>query len=175
MNPNSNDHLPPFSVRPYFAIKLNENIESIAQKVQSALNSDSPTCQGWVDQEYASLYLPEIEQHFWSPHLSLTFDTDESGSILRGRYGPKPTVWTMFLFIYAIIGFALLIITIIGLSNYSLDRSAAILWWIPVLLFLFLSLYLVAFFGQKLGHDQMLVLHQFIENALDINIDGDEN
>jgi hypothetical protein len=174
MDSNSNDHLPPFSVRPYFIVRTSDNVESLAQKIKDALSSEGVNCKGWVDQEYASLYLPEELQHFWSPHLSLTFDTQEEGSILRGRYGPKPTVWTMFLFIYAIIGFALLIISIIGLSNYSLDRSAAILWWIPVLLFLFLSLYLVAFFGQKLGHDQMLILHQFTENAIGVTIDGEE-
>lgn len=166
MSQQGTEHLPPFSVRPYFSVHLPERIDVIAQKISNAIKRDGASCKGWVDTEYASLYLPETQQHFWSPHLALTFDEHEEGSTLRGRYGPKPTVWTMFIFFYAIIGFALLIITIIGLSNMSLNQPASILWWIPVLLVLFLSLYLVAYFGQKLGHDQMATLHEFLEDAL---------
>ena len=62
--------------------------------------------------------------------------------------------------------------TPLGLSLWSLGNSAGILWFVPVLVFLFLSLYLVAYFGQKLGHKQMGNIHRFIEKCLDQEIEA---
>lgn len=57
-------------------------------------------------------------------------------------------------------------IGVIGLSYLSLGKSTSMLWFIPVLVVIFLTLWLVAHFGQKLGHNQMVILHTFIENSI---------
>ncbi|MEL6925713.1 MAG: hypothetical protein AAFO94_16835, partial [Bacteroidota bacterium] len=102
--------------------------------------------------------------------LSIAIEPEETGSLLRGLYGPKPAVWTMFVFFYALVGFAVVVVSVIGFANLSIDKSGAILWLVPVLLLIFLSLYLVAYFGQRLGHDQMLTIHHFLEATLDEEI-----
>ena len=40
---------------------------------------------------------------------------------------------------------------------------------VPVLLLVFLSLYLVSYFGQKIGKKQMIILHRFFEASTGLN------
>lgn len=129
-------------------------------------------CTGMATEGFASLQIPDKDRHYWSPQLSLMMEELENkeGTLIRGLYGPAPAVWTMFVFFYALIGFALVVVLIIGFSRKSLGMEAPILWWVPVLLLVFLSLYLVSYFGQKLGHDQMETLHTFLEECLGLEI-----
>jgi hypothetical protein len=146
--------------------------EEVNQRIRKQLREECTLCSGESTRGYATICPPEEDQHFWSPQLTITLDTDEDNKTrIRGLYGPKPSVWTMFVFFYAAIGFAIMIISMIGLSYWSLGKPATILWLVPILLLIFLSLYLVAYFGQRLGHKQMTNLHRFIERCLDKEID----
>jgi hypothetical protein len=146
--------------------------EEVNQRIRKQLREECTLCSGESTRGYATICPPEEDQHFWSPQLTITLDTDEDNKTrISGLYGPKPSVWTMFVFFYAAIGFAIMIISMIGLSYWSLGKPATILWLVPILLLIFLSLYLVAYFGQRLGHKQMTNLHRFIERCLDKEID----
>lgn len=112
----------------------------------------------------------KTEQHFWSPQLTVTVEEIENKTEIRGLYGPKPSVWTMFVFFYCIMGFLALISAMVGFANLSLEKPAGILWLSPIFLVLFFSIYLVSNFGQKLGKDQLVILHNFFEKALDIKV-----
>ncbi len=171
MKKPTEDHLPPYRVRPRFQVVTEDNFGQLEDKISKALKEDNTPCTGRVNPGYITLYLPVAEQHYWSPQLSITMDETEEGTLLRGLYGPRPAVWTMFVFFYALLGFAILVIGIIGMANVSLEKSGAILWLVPLLIIAFLSLYLVAFFGQKAGHDQMVTLHEFLEKSTGLNID----
>ncbi len=81
----------------------------------------------------------------------------------------------MFVFFYAVIGFAILVISIVGFSNLSLGNPGPILWFLPLLIIVFLSLYFVAHQGQKLGHDQMLLLHDFVEDSTGLKFGGEQD
>ncbi len=173
MSQTSEDHPTPYRVRPRFQVETSYSVEDLAEKISIGLKKEDAPCKGKLIPGYATIYLPQKEQHYWSPQLSLTLEETENGSLLRGLYGPRPAVWTMFIFFYALICFAIFIISIVGLANLSLDKSGAILWLVPVLVVAFLSLYLVAYFGQKLGHDQMATLHKFIEESTGLTFHED--
>ena len=167
MTQHNEDLLPPYRVRPRFEIETEYTPNDLANLIKAALHSDNAPCKGRIKHGYATLYLPNEDRHYWSPELTLTIEeTENGGSLLRGLYGPRPAVWTMFVFFYSLIGFAIMVIGIVGLSNLSLERSGTILWLIPVLVLAFLTLYLVAFFGQRVGREQMVVLHGFVEGCL---------
>lgn len=155
-----------YQIRPRFKIETSYTSEQLSNLIKKALDKENAACTGQVHTHYATLYILRKDQHYWSPQLSLSIEETENGSILRGLYGPRPVVWTMFIFFYSLIGIAILFIGVMGLSYLSIGKSASILWMIPVLLFIFLTLWLVAHFGQKLGQKQMEILHQFIEQAI---------
>lgn len=166
MDEATQDHEFQYRIRPRFHVETKYTTEQLKQKIDAQLHAENALITGWVDAHYAKLSIPHANQHYWSPFLSLSFEEIEEGTMIRGRYGPRQTVWTMFVFFYAFIGFAVMIVLILGTSYLSLGKSGAILWLVPVLVLVFLTLYLVSFFGQKLGHDQMVTLHHFIEKCL---------
>lgn len=175
MHQNTEDHLPPYRVRPRFNVEVDLSVAIIEDKLRAGLAVENANCKGRVRHGYATLVLPEVDQHYWSPQLSLTLEAMDNGSLIRGLYGPRPAVWTMFVFFYSLIGIAILFILIFGTSRMSVNESGSILWFIPVLILIFLSLYLVAYFGQKVGHDQMEILHRFLEDSLGVEIDAHED
>ena len=168
------DELPPFKVRPRFKVETPASIDELVDKIKSALNQEGASCQGGVHVMGGTISLPYEEQHYWSPQLSLSFEKTEHGTIVRGLYGPRPSVWGMFVFFYAIIAIATMIVATIGLSRLTLGGSAGILWFVPLLLLIFLSLYLVSYTGQKVGKKQMITLHRFIEQATGLNCSNSE-
>lgn len=176
MNPSDEDHLPSYRVRPRFQIVIPFSKEKIIEKISEGLNKQDAKCKGWIHESgFGKLFLPIEHQHYWSPELNLSIENKDQGSLLSGLYGPKPAIWTMFVFFYFVIGFSIVVISVIGLSNIYLNKSGIILWLVPILILVFLSLYLVAYLGQKVGYDQMIILHQFLEASLGIEIIGDEN
>ncbi|MCB0642240.1 MAG: hypothetical protein KDC44_11395 [Phaeodactylibacter sp.] len=157
-------------VRPRFQIEVPFAIEEVVDRLKSALDQEDAPCKGRIYPGYATMRPPFKDQHYWSPQLTLSMEETEEGTLLRGLYGPRSEVWTMFVFFYGIIAFAIMIIGIIGFSNMSLGESGAILWLLPVLVLLFLTLYLVAYFGKKMGNDQILLLHGFVEQCIGLTI-----
>jgi hypothetical protein len=73
----------------------------------------------------------------------------------------------MFIFFYAVIAFATLVVTVIGTSNMSVGNSGAILWALPFLALVFCSLYIVSYTGQRKGHDQVESLHRIVEHCVE--------
>ena len=166
------DHISFKRIRPRIYTETNLTVEEVDQRIRRQLKDENCLCGGESTKGYATICPPEDDQHFWSPQLTITLDANEEDKTkVRGLYGPKPSVWTMFVFFYAAIGFAIMIISMIGLSYWTLGKPATILWLVPILLIVFLSLYLVAYFGQRLGHKQMTNLHRFLEHCLDKEID----
>lgn len=162
--------LPNYQIRPRFKINLPKSPAQIFDELGEALSTNEIGIYGILIEGHATLSLPKKEQHYWSPQLSLSFEAIDGGSLLRGMYSPRPEVWTMFVLFYSVIGFAMLVILVVGYSNWSLGQSAQVLWSVPVLLMVFLSLYLVSYFGQRRGKSQMISLHSFIEDSLEAEI-----
>lgn len=165
------DPLPHYRVRPRFKIQVPYTPQQIVDKLKAGLEQEKASCMGRVYATSARLFLPYEDRHYWSPQLSLNFEEEPNGTLIRGLYGPRATVWTMFVFFYSLIGLGILILGMIGLSYISLGKPGTILWWIPALAAVFLTLYLVAYFGQKLGRKQMITLHRFTEQSLGISIE----
>lgn len=172
----NSSHLPPFAIRPRFQAELPMKQNSVVRKIKKGFDQPAAICVGLATEGYARIKIPAEDRHYWSPELSIMMEDmeGEEGTLIRGLYGPAPAVWTMFIFFYAFIGFAIMVIAIIGFSRMSLDMPAPILWWLPVLFVILLSIYLVSFFGQKIGHDQMETLHHFLEESLGLEIDAEE-
>ncbi len=175
MKEPAHHHLPKYRVRPRFKFVFEDSAATFMDLVSVKLLQEDAYCIGKINASHIALLIPSKDQHYWSPQLSITFDDheNESGCIVRGMYGPNPAVWTMFVFIYSLIAFAILVISVVGFSQLSLGKSASILWVVPGLIIAFFSLYLVAYFGQKTGETQMVILHQFLEESIGFPIDED--
>lgn len=164
------EHLIGHEIRPRFKVETSLSIEELVTKIDTKLKAEDAVCKGYVFHGYAKLYMPIEDQHFWSPQLTITFENIDNTTIIRGLYSPRGTVWTMFVFFYALLAFAILVIGVIGISYWTLGKSTYILWWIPVLSAIIGFLYFVAYSGQQLGKEEILTIHHFLEESTGLSI-----
>ena len=155
-----------FRIRPRFIQSLHESPEEIYGKFRDRLTEKDGQVTGIAIPNHIILKIHEEQRHYWSPQLSLSLEEKGDGTLVRGLYGPNPNVWATFFFGYAAIGIIALFTGMIGLSQWFLGLTAYWLWAIPVCLFIFLLLYLIAQAGQKVGAQQMFELHHFYEETI---------
>lgn len=159
-------------IRPRFKSTYNLTPAEIQSRVMAHIKEPNCMCTAKVIPGFIVLRIKESEKHFWSPQLSLSFefDEDENKTVIRGLYGPNPTVWAMFTFGYAAIGISALFLGFYGFSKYTLGMNAHALYALPVLALMAALLYLIAQFGQKLGVEQTFTLHHFFEETIGTRI-----
>lgn len=153
-------------IRPRFKIRMKDNKEVILERIAKALGSEAEEVTGKIVTHHIVLNIIESKQHYWSPQLHLEIEEDQDGSLIRGLFGPKPTVWTLFVFLYAVIGLFGLIALTFGLSEWMLGEESLWIWGIPISILLAAIIYLMARVGQRLGADQMHILREFLDQAI---------
>lgn len=153
-------------IRPRFYYTSPLAPEHVLKALEEALAKDDAPINGLVIDQHVYLRIPHEDQHFWSPQLSLEVEATENGSQVNGLFGPRESVWLMYIFFYALLGFLIVVVMIMGFSQLNLGLSARILWAIPVLLLLMVLAFLTAKAGQKLGHDEMRLLYDFFRDAI---------
>lgn len=107
--------------------------------------------------------------HYWSPQLNFRIEADEedqSQSVVSGLIGPKPNVWTLFVFLYFLIGIIGFFLSSYGISKWMLDQYSPLIWAFPVALLFALTAYKAGKYGEQLGADQIEMLKQFIRDAI---------
>jgi hypothetical protein len=152
-------------IRPRFSEEISWEKEQAIEAFKTQLD-DSETVVASIWEHHIVLKIPAKEQHFWSPQLTISFETVDSGTLVRGLCGPKPTVWMMFVFFYFILGFIGTMVMIMGFAQMNLGLSAGILWLLPAIGFLLLLVFLSARMGQRLGKEEMQRLFDFYRNTL---------
>ena len=118
-------------------------------------------------ENHAYLKIPLDEQHYWSPEFHVTVEKQEKGALVRGVVGPKPKVWTMFMFFYSIVIVLFFLGTAMGVSQYMLGMDSPMLWSIPACFILWVLIVIAARFGQYKGKEQMTRLWRFLDHAID--------
>ncbi len=153
-------------IRPSFEKHISLSPEEFVAKLCEEFKRNNRRCQGVATQNHVTLRLPPEKQHFWSPQLDLELEAKGDGTVVRGRYGPKPSVWTLFMFGYGLAGFGWMIFLILGMSEWMIQKQAGKILWS----FGFLSLGVLLFFaaqaGKALSRDDMRELDEFIREAL---------
>ena len=158
----------PIHLRPRFTIDLQLNKEQVLTKFKKVLkDTDSRFPSRFVD-GHIIIDVPKKEEHFWSPQLHLeVVDVPENTTILKGLFGPKPQVWTLFMFIHTSVGIAFLVFGVMLYAKWRLDESIIL----PLMMTIFLPLFWVLLYflgriGKSTGHGQMNDLHDLMTNIL---------
>lgn len=159
----------PLELRPRFRRLARITPEEFTNRMQDALAAHDPEVLGTINDNYFSLRLPAEEQHFWSPVLTISVHPNEQGASIRGLCGPRPSVWLMFVFFYALLGFVAMIVMVMGFSQMNLGLRAGILWLLPVIAGIVGLMFLSARAGQRLARQEMhklfAVYHTAMENV----------
>jgi hypothetical protein len=133
---------------------------SIIDAFEAAGKDSAESIRASIIDHHIILKVPTAERHYWSPQLSLELEAHHGGTLIRGLFGPKPAVWTMFMFLYAAVGFFTLMGLIFGLSQMMIDQTPWALWSFPAGVGIILIIYMVARAGRAIGSEQMHMLHR---------------
>lgn len=153
-------------IRPRFKKVVELPSDQIKVMIHEHLKRSPEVCKGEIVDHHVILKIPKKDQHYWSPQLSLELENIENGTLIRGLFGPKPGVWTMFVFFYSAIGFLTLLGLLFGLSQMMLKMEAYGLWIVPVGLLLMAGLFIMSKVGQSMGRQQMHQLREFLAKAV---------
>lgn len=156
-------------IRPRFKRKVSCKEVDVIKRFEEALAKKDSPIVGTVAEHYVYLKIPYEDQHYWSPQLTVNIEEHDGGTSVQGVFGPRGSVWLMYIFFYTVLAVATLFIMITGFSQLNLGLSARILWALPVLLLLFGLAYGTAKAGEKLGHDEMHKLYNFFEKIVSDN------
>lgn len=139
-----------------------EALEQISKK----LGEKNSNVEGQVVQEHAFIRIPETKQHYWSPELHVWVREQEGETVIYGVMGPKPKIWTMFMFFYTGVITSAFFGSSYGVIQLMLGMEAPFLWSIPLGILGILLVFGAARYGQYKGKEQMEALHGFLKNAV---------
>ena len=156
-------------LKPRFKISCDQSTESIMGKFKDKFDSgDCDYCSKIVD-HHIVIDVPKKEDHFWSPQLHIEVEKDdENTAIVRGLFGPKPQVWTFFMFIHFAVAVAFIVFFVVAYTQWSLkhEYSFALVMCIAMPI-LWIVLYILGQLGKKKGYQQMLELDGFLKKVLE--------
>ncbi len=156
-------------LRPKFSMQSSQSLPDVVNALKSALAANSREISIWGDvfKSSAVLRIPTDRRHYWSPELQLGIEGSSGGTIIRGMFGPRPAVWSLFIALYVFVAFVGLMGGAYGLSQMALDRPPTVLWSVPASIVAAAIIYLVARTGRRLGSAQMRELKDFLDDAID--------
>jgi len=159
-------------LRPRFKLEFEETQDELLDKFRDNLNDgDCKYCSKIVD-GHVVIDVPIEETHFWSPQLNIEVEKlTEDKTVVKGLFGPKPTVWTLFMFIHFGVAVAFIGFGIMWYVKYLVKEDTTlpmvVTLSLPVIWFI---LYFLGRIGKRTGHQQMDELHSFMMDTLDKKI-----
>ena len=154
-------------LRPRFDRTLMCGKEEALQMLRQAVEDPGVWGRGSVFRNSCVLKVPASEVRFWSPQLQVSVEaTGESESMIHGIYGPRPSVWSVFVALYAAIGFLGTMGVIYGFSQWSIGDPATALWSGPVAVAAAVLVWIAGRYGRSRGMDQMKQLRGVLHTTL---------
>ena len=155
-------------LRPRFSIDLEKDYSEVIKNFSNALSAKDAQYTGTISNEHIFISVAQKDEHFWSPQLHLEIlEVDKNKTELKGLFGPKPQVWTLFMFIHFIIGISFLGFGVLLYTRWSLNETLFFpLCMMFVLPFIWTVLYFLGKIGKDTGKKQMRGLHDFMINVI---------
>ena len=167
--PIHDDELNRILLKPRFKMKFNESEEAILEQFRLNIEKDQSDYISKIIDHHIVIDVPIKEQHFWSPQLHVEVEKDvDNKTIVRGLFGPKPQVWTFFMFIHFAVAVAFIVFFVVAYTQWSLQQeySFALMMCIAMPI-LWVVLYILGQLGKKKGYQQMLELNEFLKKVLE--------
>lgn len=156
-------------LRPRFTFDLEVTPNEAIKAFEASKNNTEDVVITHVD-HHIFLKIPKHLQHFWSPQLDLEITSFEEGkTTLRGLFGPKPAVWTMFMFFHFAVASLFIAFGIWAYTNASLDTPYLLpLVLMGLMVLVWFVLYFAGRMGKQAGKKEMLKLYGFMKKTLQL-------
>ncbi len=155
-------------LKPRFKLLVSKSQKTVLEYLETKLSLKDNKFDYKIVMHHIVLDIKKEENHFWSPqlHLEIEKETDKS-SVVKGLFGPKPQVWTFFMFIHFAVALIFLVFLVIAYSNYTLNRDYSFALIVSVIMpILWIIFYIFGQLGKKKAYPQMLQMHNFLMDIL---------
>jgi hypothetical protein len=159
-------------VRPKIELVVELPPSEVLARFKACMAEHDRECKGSILGSCVEVTVIAGKQHFWSPQLSLQLDEHEQGTLIYGRVGPQPQVWTLLVALYAIVGISSGFAMFFAFSQWLLGQPLSALWALPLGIALAALVYGSAWIGQRLGAEQTHDLARVVTRALDLPEDA---
>ncbi len=151
-------------LRPRFTLQEEEDKEVVLNKFKEAKDSDMTI--NCLD-NHVFIKFKKEKQDFWSPQLHLEIDDTYGPTEVFGRFGPNPSLWTMFMFLHFVIGSLFIIGSIWAYVNHDLGKPYGLqLLLMGIMVLFWITFYIFGQLGKKKGAPQMRRLYAFTIGVL---------
>lgn len=155
--------------RPRFKVVAHMTTQEFSDKLKIHLQNRNKTLGGYVNSEVGVIRLRQDQEKYWAPQLQIRVEKNDEmeGAIwVRGLFGPRPAIWTLFMFSYGLGGAILLTTGLYGWIELALGIGNFWVWSNLIGLILIIGPYISAKIGQRIAKSHMSVLRTFIETVL---------
>ncbi|MEC5395030.1 hypothetical protein [Bergeyella sp. RCAD1439] len=138
--------------RPRFKIQTDLSPEAYTAALKKFIDEKSDEFSATAHSELATIAVKTEQTPFWKPYLSLRSSSENHTTVIRGVFGPSPSVWTFFMFLY----FALLVLWMVLITLWFVGRqikSEDYHWALPAS-FLTATLLLLTYIASKIGQQK---------------------
>ncbi len=157
-------------IRPRFSIAVPYTQKELMDRIELMIKNSPDGIHGYIVGTHIILDIVGEDVHYWSPQLNFRVEQDEKNpnhALVSGLIGPRPPVWTLFVFIYFSVGIIGFFVSSYGFSKLLLGSYSPFLLAFPIAIIFMLTAYRVGKYGESLAKDQMETLKQFIRDAID--------
>ena len=169
MNANLADNkLNKMLLKPRFKIEKPEDKAVIIEKFKNEFAQGGNDFLGKVVDHHIIIDVPATSTHFWSPQLHIEVEEHQNNTIIKGLYGPKPNVWSLFMFAHFAVALAFIIFFVLAYARWNLKQdysfALSMCFVMPALWFV---LYYLGRIGRKKGSQQMTEINDFYMKILE--------
>jgi len=156
-----------YRMRPRFELSLDLPIDQAMQGVSLQLERPECPCEGEFRSRHILLFISEEVRKFWSPFVSMEFNSGEQPDTtrIRGVIGPAPNVWIMFMSGYAFLGFLTFVALMLGISQLIIRHDPWGFYVLPGLGLLVAGWYGLSQLGKRLASREIEKLHCLLDEA----------
>ena len=155
-------------LKPRFELEYDESQQEIMSKFQENLDDKACKYCSKISGNHVFIDVPKNDEHFWSPQLQVEIIKGEKDkTLVKGILGPKPQVWTFFMFLHFVVALAFIVFFVWFYVQWSLEKDYQIQLYILIALpLIWVILYFFGQSGKKLGYKQMVELDNFLMKTL---------
>jgi Na+/melibiose symporter-like transporter len=168
MQPIHDNQLNRVLLKPRFRLEFEESEAVILQKFITGLEQSNFKYPNKIVDQHIMIDVQPEEEHFWSPQLQIEIEKGENEkTIVKGILGPKPKVWTFFMFLHFFVAVTFFVFLVIFYTNWSLKQEYTFAMIMCIVMpILWVILYFSGQLGKRFGYNQMVELHDFMVDVL---------
>lgn len=155
-------------MRPRVDLYIAASPEVVLGEVRRRLSDPACPSQGTVGRRHLNLMVREEDRHTWSPCLDLEAREEGEGTRLRGRFGPHPWLWSLYMALYAFCAFVAVVAGCYGIAQVALAWTPTAFLGVIGAGLVALAAYGSSFVGQRLGDDQMHMLQHVVDGLCEV-------